>query len=92
METIELRGFEDGFFEDYLKNFIMENEKLDKILMEYFPKDINKIIFSYSKPYCELCSNCCNVCKLYCSLECLRYNNRDLCCKGELTTVLNSYQ
>tara|TARA_Y100000310_G_scaffold344320_1_gene456404 strand:- start:1049 stop:1417 length:369 start_codon:yes stop_codon:yes gene_type:complete len=92
MNTIEIKGLEPDFFEEYIKYFIMEEENLDQLLINHFPKDITNIIFKYVKPYCDVCGNCCDVCKLYCSLECLRYNNRDICCKGELNTELNRYK
>ncbi len=59
-------------------------EELDKELEKHnIPKDISKIIFSYYRPICDDCDNCCNLCSFYCFYQCLRQDNRNVCCSTE---------
>ena len=67
-------------------------EKFDDIFKEKLPKDLVKHIYEYVEPYCKDCENCCKLCLYYCSIDCLRFENRDICCKGELNTEINRYR
>lgn len=65
-------------------------EEVDSLL-DFLPKDVNKIIFEYMRGSCIKCDNCCKVCRFYCYFSCLRYNNRDICCISELKTLTSRY-
>jgi len=80
----------DEVIEEIMKDNIINIGTLDEFL-NYLPRDVVDIIYQYQYPFCELCDRCCNVCKFYCYLECLRYDNRDVCCKGEFNTTMNRY-
>ena len=58
-------------------------EKLDEILYDVLPRDIVRLIYSFGTGICVECEKCCYMCRLYCSLGCLREDNRPVCCKWE---------
>ncbi len=67
-------------------------EALDRELAKHdIPKDISKIIFGYYTPVCDDCDNCCSLCCFYCFYECLRQNNRNVCCNTEFNINSNRY-
>ena len=82
-------GIVDLLFSKIDLNFKFLDEELEK---QGIPKDLTELIFSYSIPYCEECKNCCSICKFYCSIECLRYERADSCCKYELNQLLKKYE
>ncbi len=66
--------------------------QLDNVLIKYkIPKDISKVIFSYYKPICDKCENCCSLCRFYCFYECLRKDNLDTCCNYEFNNSSRKY-
>ena len=82
-------GIVDLLFSKIDLNFKFLDEELEK---QGIPKDLTELIFSYAIPYCSDCSNCCSICKFYCSIECLRYERADSCCKHELNQLLKKYE
>ena len=71
---------------------IPDYEKLDKIFYYHFPKEIVEIIYSYSKEVCDKCYTCCNLCQIYCYFQCLRENQRDICCQSEFDLLLKNLE
>ena len=71
---------------------IITFEQLDKIFYNHFPKDLNLYIFQFIDPVCKDCRECCEICYCYCYLNCLRYNKRNICCKSELSNLLEKYE
>ena len=66
---------------------------LDKELeKQNIPKDLTQLIFSFAIPYCKECNDCCSICKYYCSIECLRYQRVNACCRHELNQLLRRYE
>ncbi len=67
-------------------------EQLDEILYDILPRDLVREIYSFGTGICVECEKCCSICKFYCSLGCLRDNNRDVCCKWELTNEIRKVE
>ena len=82
--------------EEELNNMIKDlltYEKMDKIFYNKLPKDLTKYIYDFIEPlYCDICSKCCKLCLFYCSIDCLRVDNRDVCCSYELRTEILKYE
>lgn len=83
-------NIKEDIIEEIMKNNIINIGDLDNILIE-IPLEIVELIYQYQYPFCNECSNCCNLCKFYCYLECLRFDNRDVCCQGELNSMEYRY-
>ncbi len=79
----------EDFLDEFLKT-ILTFEKFDDILKKQFPKDITRYIYDFIE--CKECSKCCKICIYYCNLECLRYNNRNVCCRFELNEQIQKYE
>lgn len=81
----------EEFLDEFLET-ILTFEKFDNIFKEKLPKDLSKYIYDLVEPYCKKCEKCCKLCLYYCSIGCLRYNNRDVCVRFELNEEIKKYQ
>ena len=90
MEKINIELF-DKELDDMIKT-LLTFENFDKIFKKKLPKDLTKYIYDYIEPlFCNECGNCCKLCLYYCSIDCLRFENRDICCSYELKTIMRNY-
>ena len=81
----------DEIINEYLEN-VLTYDVFDYIFKDKISKDItNKIYFDFLKPYCKKCYNCCKICYFQCWLGCLRFENRDICCKWEFNEENDKY-
>mgnify|MGYP001587734265 CR=1 FL=1 len=81
--------------EDSLDEFlttILTFEKFDEIFKEKLPKDITGYIYKFVEPYCKECSKCCKLCLFYCNISCLRFENRNVCCRWEFNEEIRRYE
>jgi hypothetical protein len=61
-------------------------------LFGFLPKEINKIIYDYTRSCCEVCENCCYLCRFYCCYcDCLRFDMLDICCRYEHTKLTKKF-
>jgi len=81
----------DEILDDFLKT-ILTFEKFDNIFKKKLPRDLVRYIYDYVEPYCKECEKCCKICLYYCSLDCLRFENRDVCCRFELNEIIKRYE
>lgn len=67
-------------------------EKVDDIFKKKLPKDLVKHIYKFVDPICPKCSQCCNICRIYCYLGCLRKESqRDICNRPEFNKMVYRY-
>ena len=81
----------DNMIDEYLKN-VLTYDVFDNIFKNKISKDItNKIYYDFLKPYCDECYNCCKICYFQCCLQCVRFENRNVCCKWEFNQQNDRY-
>ena len=83
---------ENDILKEIETNFL-DFEKLDKIFQKKLPQEIVKVIFDMIEPICNDCFNCCNICRIYCYLGCLRNESgRNVCNKPEFERSVLNYE
>jgi hypothetical protein len=83
-------NIKEELIDEYIKRYLLSYKQLDKYFY-HLPKALTKIIWDFGKSFCDDCENCCKTCKFYCALECLRENNRKVCCIPELKIETRKY-
>jgi len=86
-----MNNINEVFLDEFLKT-ILTFEKFDDIFKGKLPKDITGYIYKFVEPYCQECSKCCKLCLYYCSLDCLRFQNSDICVRFEFDQQIRKYE
>jgi len=85
-------SYQKEIIEELMENdstFAMIDTQLKKLGI---PLEISKIIFEYYNGSCDKCKECCILCNYMCSVQCLRNESVDVCCRYEMNNLLNKYE